>query len=289
MNDGNLTQDGGDRWADTRRIVKLIENSLVENMTDKEVREKFGYRQKHAVTERMKRRIAAVQAEKAYVAMMAAWSEAALEPIVMVRNVGPWQLEEYRGGLLLQGIGRIAKVEKEPKPVRWYVEDTDQDCSEDPQSGEVLMFRRETYPSGWYAAHTLYSGPDPSEHSWNESHLAGLLEHGWFIPWWTQSPIYKWYLAYGPIKAEDTFQANYSSGRGAIVQLDDGRLSTWQVDYLKLGERNYRTGVNEAWAYYDEAWQCDRMVAIDYEQAGERIKLFPAESFVEESQITPNE
>lgn len=261
-------RDGGDRFADKRRLIALIAATLKANYTDLEVREAFGVGRRVVVSDAMRERMAAAKAPIVYRAIVRAFGAAAGE-----------SLASPSGGLFLPGVCRVGMKPREPVAVAW-VDDWGAPCSESPEEGERLMFKRETYKNGRYVAFSVAMGlPD---NPW-VALLGDFLAAGWFVPWWmqTENPVYQWGLVYGPLKS------------GEIAPWPAGGQCPLPVEYWRLGWKNYKTGKNEAWAYYDdEQMLCDRMVNVTWgngNRHGMRLVCVPSRKFIDGSEIIANE
>lgn len=281
---------GGDRWADKRAIVNLIAATLEANYTDLEVREAFGFGRDRPVTVGMRQRMARAKAPAVYDAIMGAFRAGASEELRRYEyNSAAGAVELTRGGLLLPGIARIGLKLSELVAVG-FTDDWGNQCSEDPGPGKRLMYKRETYKDGYYAALSIAMHANGTWAPWFDEFIAA----GWFVPWWAASPVpsYQWGLVYGPVPDDEV---NFGGGfvRASIPWPPSGGNTLVDVTHWKLGSRNYGTGKNEAWAYLDEEQMfCERMVRVRWARAqGDELRLvcIPSGDFLAETSITPNE
>lgn len=282
---------GGDRWADTRAIVEIIAATLAENYTDLEVREAFGLGRDRPVTPGMRSRMARAKAPKVFDAMMAAWRAGACEELWSSQyNPVTGAVDTVRGGLLLPGLARIGLKLRDLVAVS-FTDDWGATCAEVPGPGQRAMYKRETYKDGYYAIFTIAVH---SEAGGGAEWFDDFIAAGWFVPWWAASPVpaYQWAVAFGPVP-EDQVIFGGGNVRASVPWPASGGNTLFNVQYWKLGTRNYETGINEAWAYLDnEAWMCERMVNVQWARSeGDEFRLvcIPSDDFMAEINITPNE
>lgn len=245
---GDLSREGGDRYAGKRMVIAALVESIKTGRTDKFFRDATGLGERVAVSDRVRGAVARREAEKIYSAVTKVFLDAVVNG----------------DGLRLDGFGRIfLKQGESEKEVEWLDGDGNA-CAENASNGETQMYRLERGKAGWYAFAQPHS-PDAS--AW-ELKAAGFVSAGWVLSSLQKVKNKMDGVMYGPIADRDTF-VDWRGVRSAFVPWSDGSKTMIDVVWERR-IAGYGPGAknSEVWVYDDIARGETSFVNVRYEVSG---------------------
>ena len=211
-------------------LISVIRGALLTGVDDSEIKRWFGMPDFVPVSIKHRERWATAKAKKAYKAILAAWARGMAEPIR--------KPDGKPGGVRIGGIMRIGSFV--PQSVNKHALD---DYGNDLAAQGVAIYRRQTYPNGWYQ----YGFPA------SPSHRAQLRAEGYFEPWYLASSdrMYK-----GPIPAAQV-------------------PNIWGYGFEQFGRKSPVNDLTYCWAYRDPVTNEERRVKwrVDVDPAAGSVRL----------------